>query len=82
MSRFASVVDALDRDPTGKLVFVGLLTALLAIGVGHLYALRGRTELVLGLPAWLWIQLAVVAVMLGLAWAAVGLATGANRGER
>ncbi|WP_290812144.1 hypothetical protein [Halovivax sp.] len=82
MSRFASVADVLGRGSTAKFVFVGLLAALLTIGVGHLYVVRGLTGFRLGVPAWLWLQLGVVVAMLGLAWATVGLLTAADRGGR
>jgi hypothetical protein len=59
------------RYPRSKYVVGGLLVALLAMAVGHLYLLDGLTELYLGLPAWIWVELVVVAVMLGVAWVTV-----------
>lgn len=63
-----------------KYTFVALLLALLVIAVGHLYAFSGLTDLYLGLPLWVWLQLVVVFVMLGIAWYAVDLVTNATEG--
>ena len=68
-----TVTERVSDGPTSKYVFLGLLALLVAIAVGHLYALAGLTDLYLGLPLWLWLQLVVVSVMLGLAWIAVGV---------
>lgn len=59
--------------PTAAFVFATLVVLLLAAAVGQLYLLAGLTELVLGLPLWLWLQLVVVTAMLGVAWLAVRL---------
>jgi len=58
---------------SGRYAFWGLVALVVAIGVGHLYVLSGLTALVLGLPLWLWLQLGVVAAMLGLAWVALSI---------
>ncbi|GEM_PF-5558281 len=59
--------------PTAKYVFLLLLAVLLTLAVGHLYAFEELTALSLGLPAWLWLQLVVVGIMLVVAWLALGL---------
>ncbi|ERH10792.1 MAG: hypothetical protein J07HX64_02571 [halophilic archaeon J07HX64] len=64
--------------PAAKYAFVGILTLLLVIAVGQLYLLGGFTELYLGVPLWLWLQLAILTVMLGLAWVATSVWTTAN----
>lgn len=74
----AALHERVTRLPTVKYAFAGLLVSLLGIAVGHLYVLRGMTDLVLGLPLWVWLQLLVVAVMLALAWIAVQLVAAAN----
>lgn len=66
-----TVTERVRGEPVAKYVFLGLLALLLAIAVGHLYVLEGLTDLYLGLPLWLWLQLVVVSAMLGLAWLAV-----------
>lgn len=40
------------------------------IAIGHIPLIDGYTTLLLGLPAWLWIQLGVIAFLLILAWIA------------
>jgi len=65
--------------PTAKYVFAGIVALLVVIGVGQLYLLGGFTGLYLGVPLWLWLQLAVLTVMLGLAWVATSVWTVANR---
>ena len=66
--------------PAAKYVFAGIVTLLLVIAVGQLYLLDGFTRLFLGVPMWLWLQLVVLTVMLGLAWVATSVWTTANRG--
>ena len=56
-----------------RVVFVLLIIVMLAIAAGHLWVIGGFTELVLGLPLWLWLQLVVVAVLFVLAWIAAGV---------
>jgi hypothetical protein len=64
--------------PTAKYVFAALVALLLVIAVGQWYVLGGLTELSLGVPLWLWLQVAIVAAMLALAWVAVGVWTAVN----
>lgn len=66
------------RLPTAKYVFGAIVALLLGIAVGQWYVLGGLTELYLGVPAWLWLQLVIVVVMLALAWVAMGVWTVAN----
>ena len=61
----------LNHLPSAKYVFVGLVFLLLGIAVGHLYLLHGLTALYLGLPVWLWLQVLIVAGMIGIAWSAI-----------
>lgn len=60
------------------IVFVSLVAGVLVLSVGHLYAISGMTDVYLGVPAWLWAHLGVLAVLLGMAWVAIeyGLAEG------
>ena len=89
------MTDSGDRDVTGsgdhhatdareqyrtKYAFLGLLALLLVIAVGHLYAFRGLTDLYLGLPLWIWLQLVVVFGMLAIAWFAVQLVANPTEG--
>ena len=67
----AKLGDRLTHLPPAKYVFVGLVLLLLGMAVAHLYLLHGLTSLYLGLPLWLYLQIAVVAVMLGIAWSAI-----------
>lgn len=60
-------------------LFPIIVAVMLAIAAGHLYVIEGLTDLYLGLPLWLWIQLLVIAVLFGFAWIATGLATPAGR---
>ena len=53
--------------------FVVLVGLILAIAVGHLVIIEGLTTIVLGLPLWIWAHLAVVGLLLGLAWIATGI---------
>ncbi len=50
--------------------FVVLVLVMLGIALGHLFVIGRFDSLVLGLPAWLWVQVAIVAVLFGLAWIA------------
>ncbi len=61
-----------------KYVFAGIVSLLLVLAVGQLYLLGGFTELYLGVPLWLWLQLAILTAMLGLAWVATSVWTAAN----
>ncbi len=46
---------------------------LLGLGaVGHLYVIASWTEVYAGLPLWIWVQLLVLFVLLGIARIAVG----------
>jgi hypothetical protein len=64
--------------PVAKYVFTGIVTLLLVIAVGQLYLLGGVTGLYLGVPLWLWLQLAILTAMLGMAWVATSVWTAAN----
>jgi hypothetical protein len=72
---FPSSVTAL---PTAKYAFGAIVALLLVIAVGQWYVLGGLTELYLGVPVWLWLQLVILVAMLGLAWVAMGIWTAAN----
>lgn len=50
-------------------ILVGLI---LLVAIGHIPLIETYTTLVGGLPLWLWIQLGVVGVLLGVAWIATG----------
>ena len=76
-----TVTERVSDGPAAKYVFLGLLVLLLVIAVGHLYVLAGLTDLYLGLPLWLWLQLVVVSVMLGLAWIAVEIVSAPEGGS-
>lgn len=69
----AGYVERLRTGPTTKYTFWALLAFVFVLAVGHLYALAGLTTLSLGLPLWLWLQLAVVAAMLAVAWLALSV---------
>ena len=62
-------------DPSSRYAFYALLALLFALAVGNLYALRGFTQLYLGLPLWVYLQIVVLAAMLAVAWAAVRIVT-------
>lgn len=64
--------------PIAQYVFGAIVALLLVVAVGQWYVLGGLTELYLGVPVWLWLQLAIVVVMLVLAWVAMGVWTAAN----
>jgi len=68
--------------PTAKYVFAAIVVLLLVIGAGHWYLLEGLTDLSLGVPLWLWLQLVVIAGMLVFAWIAVTVWTVANDRDR
>ena len=55
-------------DP--RVSFVALLVVMVGLAVGHLFPLYGSTGVQLGVPSWIWIQLIVIAILLGLAWIA------------
>ena len=59
-------------DP--RLLFGLLVLVMLALAAGHLFLIQGLTSVVLGLPVWLWVHLAVVGILLGLAWLATDVA--------
>ncbi len=67
--------------PAAKYVFAGIVSLLLVLAVGQLYLLGGVEGLYLGVPLWLWLQLAVLTAMLGMAWVATSVWTVANREE-
>lgn len=51
-----------------------LITAMmLAIAAGHLFVISEFTTIYLGLPAWIWLQLLIVVLLLALAWIATEL---------
>ena len=74
------IAEQVTSFPTVKYVFAALLAVLLVIAVGHLYVFSGLTTLYLGLPLWVWLQLGVVSLMLGIAWIAVQLIARATSG--
>lgn len=74
------LADSVTTVPTVKFVFSGLVTLLLALAVGHLYLIEGFTDLYLGLPLWVWLELLVVFAMVGIAWIAVQLVATATEG--
>ena len=81
-NRTTGLLGRLTSYPEAKYLFVGLVLALLAIAVGHLYVLDGLTSIYLGLPLWVWLQIVVVFVMLAIAWFAIRLvAVVTERGE-
>lgn len=55
------------------LVFILLIGLIFLIAVGHLPIIADATSIVFGLPVWLWVQISVIVVLLGLAWIATGL---------
>lgn len=66
--------DSLNSSDRRRLyVFVILVLAILVIAAGHLFLIDGLTAIQFGLPMWLWIQVAVIALLLVLAWVATGL---------
>lgn len=69
------MTDRLARRRDRRTLFAVVVGAMLLVAAGHLYAIQGATTLVAGLPAWLWLHLGVVAVLLAAAWLATGLAT-------
>ncbi len=60
-------------------LFAVLVVALVVVGAGQWYLLEGLTELYLGFPLWLWLQLAIISVMLVVSWYAVTLWTRVSR---
>ena len=78
----ATLGERLTTLPSAKYVFFGLILLLLGITIGHLYLFHGLTALYLGLPVWLWVQIVVVSVMLGLAWTAIRVVAVASKEER
>lgn len=56
-----------------RALFGALVVAIVVVAWGHLYLVAGLTAIRLGIPVWLWLQLGVIAALLGLAWAAIGL---------
>jgi len=65
-------------QPTAKYVFAAIVALLLGIAAGQWYLLGGLTELYLGVPLWLWLQLVIIGGMLVLAWVAMGVWTATN----
>ena len=72
------VVTQLTND-TDRIVVPLLILAMLVIAAGHLYVIGGFTDLYVGLPLWLWLQLGIIVVLFVLAWIATGIATPAGR---
>ena len=64
-----------------RALFGALVGAIVAVAWGHLYLVEGLTTIRLGLPVWLWLQLGVIAALLGLAWIAIGLVPRRERTE-
>jgi hypothetical protein len=67
--------------PTAKYVFAAIVALLFVIAAGQWYVLGGLTALYLGVPLWLWLQLALLVAMLFLAWVAMSVWTAANDGD-
>lgn len=72
--------DELTHHPQARFVFYALVALLLAIAIGHLYLIASLTDRYLGLPLWVWVELVVVFVMVGIAWIAVQLVAEATDG--
>lgn len=81
-NRSPAIPEWLTVLPRAKYVFYGLILSLLVIAIGHLYVLEGVTELYLGLPLWIWVQLVVVFAMVGIAWIAIQLVAAVRREGR
>jgi hypothetical protein len=64
-----------------RIAFGALVATIVAVAWGHLYLVEGLTTIRLGLPVWLWLQVGVIAALLGLAWIAVGLVPRRERTE-
>lgn len=79
-NRTPELPDAVTGQPRARYVFYALVALLLAIAVAHLYLLAGLTDRYLGLPLWVWVELAVVFGMVGIAWIAVQLVAAATDG--
>ncbi len=73
-----TILDRIRQPPLVRYVIVLLVGGMLGLAAGHQYLVAEWTELSLGLPAWLWAQLGVIAVMFVIAWLAVGLYAGAT----
>lgn len=70
-----------DVEPTAdrsrrRLIGWGLGIVVLVVGIGHLFVVQSVTGLYWGIPGWLWVQLAVLGGLLGLAWLAISLVAG------
>ncbi len=76
-----TVFDRIRQPPLVRYVIVLLVGALLALAGGHQYLFADWTTLYFGLPAWLWAQLGVIAVLFALAWVAVNLYVGTTEGN-
>lgn len=48
--------------------FIALTILIVGIAIGHLVPLYGTTEIYIGVPGWIWAQLVVIGILLGLAW--------------
>ena len=62
-----------------KYLFGALVISLVLVGAGQWFVLDGFTELYLGFPLWLWMQLAIISLMLVVSWYAVILWTRVSR---
>lgn len=60
-------------SPKEQYAFAAIVVVIVAIATAHLYVIDGLTAIRFGLPAWLWVQLGVIAGLLALAWVAIGL---------
>lgn len=56
-----------DESLTPKVKFGITIAVMLAVGAGHLFVIRGLSDVVLGLPLWIWVQAGVFVVMIVMA---------------
>ncbi len=82
MHQFAAIVAAHLTGSTRRIAGLVVGLSVLVLAIGHLFALERVSGMWYGVPTWLWFQLLVVALMLAMAWIAVGLWRTDTRGER
>lgn len=80
-SRTTSLGRSFDGS-TRRLASAALVVTVVLVGIGHLYAIRNLSGMILGVPTWLWAQLVVLGCMLAMAWLAVELAVSAGGDPR
>lgn len=59
----------------GPLYFLVLVVIMVIVSGGQLFFLAGRDSFILGLPVWVWTQLVLLCLLLGLAWLATDIVT-------